>query len=505
MGFFSRLLVPRSARRVMHPVRSGRRERPCHQRTQPPAPISHGIVLPAGLGGNRQEPARLAGASNARREREDAVPEDVPLPGGGHPDGSQPGPSRSSSRSARRGRRLWAVAALVLSLGVAAVALPVGIAVRDGPTRIWSECCLPAPATAAGLARAHWSVLPPSPLGPRSDPILTWTGNELVELGGVRDGILHRDGAIFDPGRRQWRRIAAVPGSVGLHGAVAVWTGVADHRLFVTNGKVAGLYDPYANRWTTTRLPRSLAGRALYAPVSTGHDVILAAIGGPSGRPGLAVTAYNLARRAWRMITPPLPARHPPGAVSMVATWHRVILWSMWSRSRRTAAGSTIVSGVDVLVRRHGAWSARTGHWPQHRVVVGAAFAQFRILVPPGQFWCGPCPAPYSESPARFADPSSLALSTIPNSPLVTSPPAQPPIWLWNGNTVLAADASSASRVAPDGRLGGLAAYDRWSGRWYLLPSAPSRPALAGPPIFAEQQLLVLRLDGGLLALGKRS
>ena len=285
--------------------------------------VSHRIILPAGLGGSRQEPARLAGASNVWREMEDAVPEDVPLP-----DGSQPGPSHSGSRPVRPAlrRRRPRVVALVLGLGVAALVLTVGVVVSERATRIRTTCCLPEPATAAGLARAHWSMLPPSPLGRRSDPILTWTGNELLELGGVRDGVLHRDGAVFNPGRRQWRRIAAMPGSVGLHGAVAVWTGVADHRLFVTNGKVAGLYDPYANRWTTTKLPRPLAGRTLYAPVSTGHDVILAATAAPSGRPGLAVAAYNLARRAWRLITPRLPARHPPGAVSMVATWHRVIL-----------------------------------------------------------------------------------------------------------------------------------------------------------------------------------
>ena len=435
------------------------------------------------------------------------MPEDGPLPDSSQPDHSEPDPSHPGSRPvrpARRGRRPRVVA-LVLGLGMAAVVLTVGVVLSEGATRIRTTCCLPGPATAAGLARAHWSVLPPSPLGPRSDPILAWTGNELLELGGVRNGVLHRDGAVFIPGRRQWRRIAAVPGSVGLRGAVAVWTGVADHRLFVTNGAVAGLYDPDANRWTTTKLPQPLAGRTLYAPVSTGHDIILAATAAPSGKPGLTVAAYNLARHAWRPITPRLPARHPPGAVSMVATWHRVILWSMWSRSRRTADGGTIVSGVDVLVRHHGGWSLRTGHWPQHRVVGGAAFAQFRILVPPGQFWCGPCPAPFSESPPRFADPSSLVLSAIPNSPLVTSPLAQPPIWLWNGYTVLAANASGTSQAAPDGRLGGLAVYDRWSGRWHLLPSAPGRPALAGPPVLAEQQLLVLRLDGGLLALGKRS
>lgn len=435
------------------------------------------------------------------------MPEDVPLPGGSQPDSSQPGLSRSSSRTVRlagRRRRPWVVA-FVLVLALAPVLLAVGLVLSKEARPLPTTCCMPRPATAAELARAHWSVLPPSPLGPRSDPILAWTGNELLELGGVRNAVQQRDGAVFNPARGQWRRIAAVPGSVRLSDAVAVWTGVTDHRLFVTNGNVAGLYDPDTNKWTTTKLPRPLAGRALYAPVSTGHDVILAAIAAPSARPGLAVAAYNLKWHAWRMITPRLPARHPPRAISMVATWHRVILWSMWSRRGHTAEGGTIASGVDVLVRHHGGWSVRTGNWPQHRVVGGAAFAQFKILVPPGQIWCGPCPAPSSESSPSFADPSSLVLSTIPNSPLPTNPLAQPPIWLWNGNMVLAANTSGTSHVAPTGHLGGLAAYDRWSGRWHLLPRAPGRPALAGPPVLAEEQLLALRLDGRLLALGKPS
>ncbi len=145
-----------------------------------------------------------------------------------------------------------------------------------------------------------------------------------------------------------------------------------------------------------------------------------------------------------------------------------------------------------------------TDHWPRHRVIEGAAFANFRILIPPGQFWCGTCPGPFGESPARFAEPATVALTATPDSPLVTQPLIQPPIWLWNGNTVLAANVSGYSKAAPNGRLGRLAAYDPSLRRWHLLPRAPGRPALAAPPIFSVQQLLVLTLDGGLLSLQKQ-
>jgi len=248
-----------------------------------------------------------------------------------------------------------------------------------------------------------------------------------------------------------------------------------------------------------------MLGLQLATPIWTGRDVVLAGTSGSPTKPGLEVAAYDIATRSWRMITPRLPRRHPTGAVATVAASHKVILWSLWARSVRTKDGGTIYSGVDVLVLRHGRWTTMTGHWPQHRVIEGAAFANSRILIPPGQFWCGPCPAPFSQSPAMLADAGSLALTAVPSSPLVTQPLTQPPIWLWNGRAVLAADESGSSQSAPNGRLGALAAYDPLSRRWRTLPRAPDRPVLAAPPMFAAQRLLVLTQNGGLLSLQKRS
>lgn len=411
------------------------------------------------------------------------------------------------AESARRKRRLHVALSV---LGVAAITaagftIPAvvrpgpghGIAIRSGP--------LPRPATAGQLAHAHWSVLPRSPLGSRSAPILISTGDRLLEFVGPRNGHPHSAGAVFNVAERRWQMIARPPQTVGIKGAGYVWTGPNSHMVFLTNGKVAGLYDLATNRWKTTELPRPFAGLQLVAPVSTGRDVVLAGISASASKPRLAVVAYNLATNSWRMITPQVPRDHPVGAVAMVATWHKVTLWSLWSRTVRAKGGFAIHSGVDVLVLRRDQWTTSTGHWPQHRIVEGATFANYQILIPPGQYWCGTCPAPFSESPARFADAGNLALTTIPNSPLVTEPLIQPPIWLWNGSTVLAADESGYGAAAPGGRLGRLAAYDPRTRHWHLLPNAPGKPALAAPPIFATEQLLVLTQSGKLIALGKRS
>jgi len=153
--------------------------------------------------------------------------------------------------------------------------------------------------SAAELSRFRWSRLPASPLGPRSQPLLAWTGSELIELGGMRKGSTISDGAAFDIATRRWHRITPLPNTIGLTGAVSVWTG---HELFVTNGLFpsdwapaagapAGLYNPATNRWSATLLPRALAGLQVAAVVWTGRDVVLAAAGafGNGGR--LAVAA----------------------------------------------------------------------------------------------------------------------------------------------------------------------------------------------------------------------
>src|SRR5215467_12307617 len=137
----------------------------------------------------------------------------------------------------RRRRQLQLAVAV---LGVAAVTT-AGLALwAVQPTLIGISCACrpPYPVTASELAGAHWLALRRSPLGPRSGPILAWTGQQLFEVGGTRDGVVQRSGAVFDPNGGHWRRIAAVPGSVGLDAAVAVATAGGRFRpqLFVAGG-----------------------------------------------------------------------------------------------------------------------------------------------------------------------------------------------------------------------------------------------------------------------------
>src|SRR5262249_24614879 len=161
------------------------------------------------------------------------------------------------------------------------------------------------------IARFRWSKLPPSPLGPRSVPIVTWTGKYLIELGGVKKGSSQDDRAGLDPATRRRPPIAS---PVGMNGgfldAVPPWTGP---QLFVSNNQEescpgpatpncwphAGLYDPATNRWSETKLPVPMYGLSLMAAVWNGGEVILAGVNHVH-HPTMSVAAYTPATNHWQ-------------------------------------------------------------------------------------------------------------------------------------------------------------------------------------------------------------
>jgi hypothetical protein len=388
---------------------------------------------------------------------------------------------------------------LVRSLGAAgpAVVPPSGLF----PARL--QPAPNGPATAQ-LARFRWSALPPSPLGRRAQPILTWTGNELIELAGP-DGPVDAPGgwndaaAAFSTETGSWHPIAPVPATMRLTGAFGVSTG---RLMFVTNGSnpagatapvgtSAALYDPVTNRWTVTPLPQQLAGSTQLAATWTGQVIVVA--GAQSGQ--ISAAALNPATRQWTMLlSPVLPARHPAQFISIVASPDRVIVWSLWYR---TTPGPGY--GVDVLaLGRDGAWSNVTHGWPQEQVVESPVYAGSAILVSPGQIWCGACSHPLFFYPGLIADPATLKRTVIAPGPLGEAGPA----FIWTGRGIIAVNLDSdisgpgTSRVRP----GDMASYDPASGRWHVLPAPPGYPALPAAPVWAGAQLLELTNAGQLLA-----
>lgn len=421
----------------------------------------------------------------------------------------------------RRARRTTLMAATAAVAVLAAGGIPATIhALRAAPGHSGGAGLFgPRPAASAGpaaaqLARYRWSKLPPSPLGKRTYPVVAWAGRELLEFGGLHNKHITGDGAAFDPATGRWHSIASIGSDSGFLAAPSVWTG---RQLFVGNESCpqprsgggtsascwprAGLYNPITNRWTHIRLPGSLDGIDVLSVVWTGRDVIVAGENFTSSR--LGVAAYNPATGRWRILTPALPAGHPPGLVAMTATSNRLILWSMWNRGH----GSSTRSGVDVLAMGpSGTWRDVTGRWPQRQMVGAPFFTGSSILVSPSQLWCSLSCREQSESyfPSYFADPASLARTTVPAGPIGRLGPE----YVWTGRAILAVNNTTSGTGGTGGNFhitvgpGLTALFDPGTGRWQRLPHPPGYPhAGSVSPVWDGHDLLMLTARGQLLAL----
>jgi N-acetylneuraminic acid mutarotase len=139
---------------------------------------------------------------------------------------------------------------------------------RPDPTR--SEAM--ADGAAYDPATDEWRTVRESPLSPRVDHRLTWTGSEVLIWGGATgDGAGGQaliDGASYDPSTDTWGYLPGADVTSGRMDAVEVWTG---SKLVVWGGYAGALwqgdgatYDPRTQRWEriTAAPPRAeLDGR----------------------------------------------------------------------------------------------------------------------------------------------------------------------------------------------------------------------------------------------------
>lgn len=136
----------------------------------------------------------------------------------------------------------------------------------------------------------RWRSIRPMPAG-RADATATWTGRDLIVVGGVRYAgsrtAILRTVLAYRPSTNRWRSLAPLPR--GRTGHVAVWTG---SRLVVWGGTTAfgdtsdtftatGLaYDPVTDRWTSVGTA-PVAARAGAVGVWTGGGLVVAGGGVP--------------------------------------------------------------------------------------------------------------------------------------------------------------------------------------------------------------------------------
>jgi hypothetical protein len=367
--------------------------------------------------------------------------------------------------------------------------------------------------SASALARDHWSVLARSPLGTRYAPTLVWDGRELLELGGTAAGPYRGapqdSGAAYDPALRRWRRVASVPAVVELANAASVWTG---HQVFVFGGPpnshqagisccVAGLYNPATDRWTVS--PKApLDQLEQPAAVWTGTAVILAGLDYNDQRQ-LEVASFDPGSDTWTRLTPPISPQHGPLGLAMVATNDGVLLWSLWQRTQPTGrcfAGTCY--GVDVFrLTPSGAWQNVTGSWPQAHTVDSPIFTGSKILLAPGQIWCGACshPSPFNEH-GYIVNPRTLRRTPIPHGPLDDLGPQI----IWTGTAEISLNAGGEItgphvKVLP----GDIAIWNPQARTWAPGPRAPRQLIYDTPAVWSGRQLFAVARDGHLLAYGR--
>jgi hypothetical protein len=204
-----------------------------------------------------------------------------------------------------------------------------GGAWRAGNASIWLD-----DGAAYDPAGDKWRRIATSPLAPRSEASIAWTGTQVLVWGGQKQGSISgfgdefSDGALYDPAKDTWKPIAAWP-LAERYGARVVWTG---KHLVVWGGASSGggqdpppladgaAYDPSNNRWTRMA-GGPLAGRI--APLGGARgDSALFSWGPAAMRDGQRVPAadsavYDVGGNRWS----PAASASTPAAASSSPAW----------------------------------------------------------------------------------------------------------------------------------------------------------------------------------------
>jgi hypothetical protein len=206
-------------------------------------------------------------------------------------------------------------------------------------------------------ARDRWRRIPAGPLRPRRGQAAVWTGSRMVVWGGEIRGRGPRtrrasDGAIYDPARRSWQKLARAP-IRWLPGTQAIWTG---EQMVVWTGRDVAAYRPATgtwepNRWIHWPQPPQRDRRGGVAAWSGDELIVWGGVRGPcgdcatkdrQGRPRPATDGAALDPRSgrWRPL-PPSPLAPRDRHVALGLGDGRVFVWGgCCAGSRQLASGA---------------------------------------------------------------------------------------------------------------------------------------------------------------------
>ncbi|MDP8956269.1 MAG: hypothetical protein M3N24_04830 [Actinomycetota bacterium] len=240
---------------------------------------------------------------------------------------------------------------------------------------------------------SRWTPLPRSPLSPRSDPGVAWTGREMLVWGGRGESTINLpqtlpqyellgDGAAYDPVRRSWRLLPKAP--ISPRAPRYVWTG----REFIVWGtsvrmttphRYGAAYDPSTNSW------RKIADAPIEltdaTAVWTGQEMIVFGAtldqNNSSDTENAIGAAYDPESDTWR----PLPdSSLSPQASTAVWRGREMVAWDYEGRSEAYDPAENRWRGLSKVVDP-------SECYPQSVTTEGYVFGEFcgrMVLLKPG-------------------------------------------------------------------------------------------------------------------------
>lgn len=246
-----------------------------------------------------------------------------------------------------------------------------------------------------------WESMPPAPLGPRTRQAASWTGSELIIVGGRNGGVVRSDGAAYEPHSRSWRRLPRAP--VRIAGDAAAFGGT---HLYAAGRGEGGLrlarYDPDEDRWGLVPPPPVSEVGDDVAVWWTGRELWVWSVSDGTARGA----AWDPVRTTWRRL-PDL--NRLSGRVSMAGGWRRLFVMD--------GTGTTASLGLG------------TEGWRTHP-------AGPRFGTPPALVWAGRHLVAYDANERRLAalDPRSAGWAELRPPPVPVAGGAR---LLWTGRHLL--------------------------------------------------------------------
>jgi hypothetical protein len=326
---------------------------------------------------------------------------------------------------------------------------------------------------------------------------MTWTGKEVLVIGGGPPEAFSTRNAAYDPATHAWRELAPAPSAIGRGDGVEVWLG---DRLLVLPGHGPAtytarydlgpqLYDPLKDTWTPTT-----GGLGFTATSATRVGPKVLAAGTFDGQVKTAI--YDPAADTWTEQDPMTP--HPSTTVIVLHVSTGTLLWSGWTEHHTDPNGlGSLTAGVDVL-RLTDSWEDLTDRLRDLTPAQDPQVEGDQVLIGREERLCRLCKGPFVPGRAGLLlDGQTLETHREAAGPLDAGRPYR----TWTGGAEIdlnLAQIGGSNPVEPNQA----AVLDPASQTWFRLPDAPLDLAGGTRPVWAGDRLVTLSRSGRAMVFG---